>query len=164
MNILNARIRGLGHLSLVKGDYYSAEVQNNNNVLSKHVVKADLKYCSCLEWQHSGKPYQHALLDIIAQQLRNVGMKNFVDDYFSVDKFKKAYVMNMEELGDHSFRPKVEFVVHVGAPLAKSGVRRQRKNMIKGCLDGRSGKKASGIETGEIKEIGSWKVQLSKLS
>jgi hypothetical protein len=49
MNILNARSRGLGHLSLVKGDYYSVEVQDNNNVLSKHIVKADLKYCSCLE-------------------------------------------------------------------------------------------------------------------
>jgi hypothetical protein len=48
-NILNARIRGLGHLSLAKSDYYSAEVQDNNNVLAKYIVKAAEKWCSCLE-------------------------------------------------------------------------------------------------------------------
>jgi GTP cyclohydrolase I len=49
IHILRARTRGLGHLSLVKGDHYCAEVQDNNNVLNKHVVKADMQYCSCLE-------------------------------------------------------------------------------------------------------------------
>jgi hypothetical protein len=49
LNTMNARTRGLGHLSLVKGDHYCVEVQDNNNVLIKHVVKADKKYCSCLE-------------------------------------------------------------------------------------------------------------------
>jgi hypothetical protein len=37
--MLNARTRGLGHLSLTKGDHYWAEVQGNNNMLMKHVVK-----------------------------------------------------------------------------------------------------------------------------
>jgi hypothetical protein len=49
INILRARIRGFGHLSLAKGDHYYAEVQDNNNVLAKHIVKDDLTYCSCLE-------------------------------------------------------------------------------------------------------------------
>jgi hypothetical protein len=67
INILSARTRGLGHLSLAKGDHYVAEVKDNNNVLAKYVVKAHNIYCSCLEWQHTGKPCQHALVLIIAQ-------------------------------------------------------------------------------------------------
>jgi hypothetical protein len=83
INILRAQTRGIGHLSLVKGDYYVAEVQDNNNVLTKYVVKAHIKYCSCLEWQHTEKPCQHALVVIIAQPYRDVEMEYFVDDYFS---------------------------------------------------------------------------------
>jgi hypothetical protein len=67
LNILRARTRGLGHLSLIKGDHYCAEVQDNNNVVAKHIVMGDIKYCSSLEWQHTGKPCQHALVVIIAQ-------------------------------------------------------------------------------------------------
>jgi hypothetical protein len=100
ISILNARTRGLGYLLLTKGDHYFADVQDNNNVLTKHVVKAHLKTCSRLEWQHIGKPCQHALIMIIAQQFRDVGMENFVNDYFSVEKFKKAYSTMVEELGD----------------------------------------------------------------
>jgi hypothetical protein len=117
ISILNARTRGLGHLSLVKGDHYYAEVQDHNNVLTKHVVKAHLKTCTWLEWQHTGKPCQHTLVVIIAQQFRDVSVENFVDDYFSVDKFKKAYGRVVEEFGDRSLWPKVDLGFHVNAPL-----------------------------------------------
>jgi hypothetical protein len=60
-NLLNAKIRGLGQLSLAKGDHYCVEVQDNNNVLTKHIVKAEEIFCSCLEWQHTGKLCQHTL-------------------------------------------------------------------------------------------------------
>jgi hypothetical protein len=153
INILRAQTRGLGHLSLAKGDHYCAEVQDNNNVLAKHIVKADLNYCSCLEWQHTGKPCQHGLVVIIAQPFRDVGMENFVDDYFSVEKFKKAYTRRVEPLGDRSFWPQVELKDEVCAPLLKRLVGRQRKNRIKGCLEGGSGKKASGNETEKAKKL-----------
>jgi hypothetical protein len=58
INILKARTRSLGHLSLVKGNHYVVEVQDNNDVLAKYVVKALNRYCSYLEWQHTGKPCQ----------------------------------------------------------------------------------------------------------
>jgi hypothetical protein len=44
ISLLNARTRGIGHLSLTKGDHYWAEVQDNNNVLTKHVVKTEQHY------------------------------------------------------------------------------------------------------------------------
>jgi hypothetical protein len=66
-------------------------------------------------------------------------MENFVKDYFSVEKFKKAYGRLMEELGDRSLWPKVDIGFHVGAPLARRKVGRQRKNRIKECLEGGGG-------------------------
>jgi hypothetical protein len=92
MSTLKAQTRGLGHLTIVKSDNYMAEVRDNTNCMSKHVVKAELRQCPCEEWQHTRKPCQHGLALIIAQELRNVGMENFVDDYYSVDKFRKAYL------------------------------------------------------------------------
>jgi hypothetical protein len=80
-------------------------------------------------------------------------MENFVKDYFSVEKFKKAYGRLMEELGDRSLWPKVDIGFHVGAPLARRKVGRQRKNRIKECLEGGgSGKKTSANETEKAKK------------
>jgi hypothetical protein len=122
-------------------------------VLAKHIVKADQKYCSCLEWQHIGKPCQHGLVVIIVQPFRDVGMENFVGDYFSVDKFKKAYARRVEQLGDQSFWPEVEIAGDVGAPLIKRSVGRQKKNRIKECLEGGSGKKKDANESEKAKKL-----------
>jgi hypothetical protein len=40
LHILHARTRGLGHLAVRKADNYIAEVRNNNDVHSKHIVNA----------------------------------------------------------------------------------------------------------------------------
>jgi hypothetical protein len=84
-------------------------------VLAKHIVKVAKKWCSCLEWQHTGKPCQHGLVVIIAQPFRDVGMENFVDDYFSIEKFKKAYAREVEPIADQSFWPEVAIAAYVGA-------------------------------------------------
>jgi hypothetical protein len=153
INILNACTRGLGHLSPAKSDYYSAEVQDNNNVLANHIVKAAEKWCSCLEWQHTGKSYQHGLVVIIAQPSWDVGMENFVDDYFSVENFKKAYVREVQPITDRSFWPDVEITAYVGAPLLKRPDGRQRKNRLKGCLEDGSDKKTEKNESEKAKKL-----------
>jgi hypothetical protein len=130
----------LGHLTIVKSDNYLAEVRDSTNCLTKHVVKAESRQCSCEEWQHIGKPCQHGLAVIIAQDVRNVGMEYFVYDYYSVDKFRKTYMRRIPPIGDRSFWPKVDFSNEVFAPMAKRGVGRQRKNRMKSCLEGGSGK------------------------
>jgi hypothetical protein len=86
------------------------------------VVKAESRQCSCEEWQHTGKPCQHGLAVIIAQDVRNVGMENFIDDYYSIDKFRKACMRRIPPIGDRSFRPKVDFSKEVCAPMAKRAV------------------------------------------
>jgi hypothetical protein len=154
LNVLGARTRGIGHLSLTKGDHYCAEVQDSNNVFTKHIVKVDERYCSCEKWQHMGKPCQPDLLVIIAQPFRNVGMEHFVDEYFSVEKFKKAYARKIESIGDRGFWPKVDFAAHVGVPLGKRHVGHQRKNRIKGCLEGGgSGKKSTDKESEKTRKL-----------
>lgn len=77
----------------------------------------------------------------INNEFRDVGLEYFVDDYFSVESFKKAYGRILEPLGDKSMWPKVPIADEVGAPLGKRPVGRQRKNRIKSCLEGGSAKK-----------------------
>jgi hypothetical protein len=89
-----------------------------------------------------------------AQPFKDVGMEHFVDEYFSVEKFKKAYARKIESIGDQGFGPKVDFAAHVGAPLGKRPVSRQRKNRIKGCLaGGGSGKKSADKETEKVRKL-----------
>jgi hypothetical protein len=124
LHILHARTRGLGHLSVRKADNYIAEVRDNNDVHSKHIVNAQLRECSCKEWQHTGKPCTHALCLITAQEFRDVKMEDFVDDYYSVANFTTAYSRVVPPIGDKSFWPEVPFAKEVGAPIGKHTVGR----------------------------------------
>ena len=54
-------------------------------------------------------------------------MEDFVHDYYSVEKFKKAYARQIEQLPSKEKWPKVELAFEVGAPLSKRGVGRQQK-------------------------------------
>jgi hypothetical protein len=153
LRVLNARTRGLGHLSYVKGDNYYAEVCDNGDCHSRVVVRASYKECACEEWQHTDLPCQHALCLIIAQPFRDVKMEDFVHEYYSVQKFQNAYRRVVIAVGDKSFWPVVDFEVSVGAPLAKRPVGRQRKNRIKSCLEGGSGKKSSANENEKTRKL-----------
>lgn len=153
ISVLNARTRGLGHLSVTQGDYFDAEVRDHNDCITRHIVKAKDRYCSCQEWMHTGKPCQHGLVVIISQQYRNVKLEDFVDDSYSVEKFRKAYEGRVEQLRDKFFWPRVDFANEVSAPLGKRGVGRQWKNRIKGCLEGGSGRKHKGNETEKDRKV-----------
>ncbi|XP_040380857.1 uncharacterized protein LOC102714198 [Oryza brachyantha] len=83
-----------------------------------------------------GKPCQHALALITAQPLRDVKMEDFVHEYYSVERFKNAYKRLIQPLPDKSQWPKVDLSHDLGAPLGKRSAGRQRKNRIKGALEG----------------------------
>lgn len=136
---LNNRTRGLGHLKTHVSSDLSAEVRDTEKEHIRHVVKALTCECTCLEWQHTGKPCPHALVVLTA--LPNVKLEDFVDDYYSVEKFKAAYQGEIEPLTDKTQWPAVDlgFVLH--APLPKRGAGRHRKLRIKGALEGGSGNK-----------------------
>jgi hypothetical protein len=80
-------------------------------------------------------------------------MENFVDDYFSIDKFKKTYAKEVEPIADRSFWSQVSIAAYMGAPLLKRVVGRQRKNRMKDCLEGGSGKKTKKKESEKAKKL-----------
>lgn len=96
------KTRGLGHLSVVHGDHYAAQVVDISNTNNRHVVKAYFHECTCEEWQHTGKPCHHALALITAQPIRDVKMEDFVNEYYSVQRFKDCYKRLIEPLPDKS--------------------------------------------------------------
>ena len=80
-------------------------------------------------------------------------MEEFVDDYYSVEMYRKAYSRLVEPIENKLFWPKVDFAKEVGAPLGKRAVGRQRKNRIKSCLEGDSGKKKATTDNVKTKKI-----------
>jgi hypothetical protein len=80
-------------------------------------------------------------------------MENIMDDYFSVENFKKTYAREVEPIAHRSFWPEVEIAAYVGAPLLKRAVGRQMKNIMKGCLEGESGKKMEKNESENAKKL-----------
>lgn len=138
---LRANTRGLGHLKVIECSSWSAEVWDHSKNCERHRVKLHEKICTYEEWQHTGKPCQHALAFLTTQ--RDVDLELFVDPYFSVDKLWAAYGREIEPLTDKSQWPQVELPFSVGAPLAKRKVGRQRKLRFKSCLEGGSSKKKS---------------------
>nr|XP_034569455.1 uncharacterized protein LOC117833969 [Setaria viridis] len=138
---LRANTRGLGHLKVVESANWSAEVWDNSNNCERHIVKLNQKTCTCLEWQHTGKPCEHVLAFVTSQ--KRVDLEQFVHEYYSVDRFKAAYGREIEPMTGKSQWPQVQLPFVVSAPLAKRNVGRQRKLRIKGCLEGGHKKKGA---------------------
>ena len=123
---------------MVPSGNWSAEVCESG---IRHIVKLINKECTCLEWQHTGKPCKHALAFLTTQ--RNVDLEDYVHEYYSVEKFRAAYGRLIEPMTDKTQWPKVDMPFRVSAPLGKRSVGRQKKLRIKGCLEGGSGKSKS---------------------
>jgi hypothetical protein len=141
---LKANTRGLGHLKIEPSTNWSAEVwDHSGSKVMRHVVKLNQRTCTCCEWQHTGKPCQHVLAFVTRQQ--GVDLEQFVDDYYSVDRFRAAYSREIEPMTDKTQWPEVELPFGVGAPLPKGEVGRRRKLRMKGCLEG--GHKKKGVKT-----------------
>ena len=76
---LKANTRGLGHLKVVSAANWSAEIwDHSKNIAERHIVKLHQRTCTCLEWQHTGKPCQHVLTFVTSR--RGVDLEQFVHD------------------------------------------------------------------------------------
>jgi hypothetical protein len=143
---LHIRSRGLGHLKVVNAGNGHAEVFDNSPKQERHIVDLGAQECSCLEWQHTGKPCDHAI--VVITSFRSERIENYVHDFYSVQKFKEAYCRVIYPIRDRSQWPQVDMDSVVKGPLAKRGVGRQRKLRIKGCLEGGSRPKTTTKEGG----------------
>jgi ribosomal protein L44E len=152
---IHNQTRGLGHLKVEKSSPTKAEVRDILHDNIRHVVNIATHECTCLRWQHTGKPCWHALVFLIGK--RNVPLENYVHEYYSLEKFRAAYQGEVEPLTDKSQWPKVDlgFVMYPPRPKVSAG--RRRKNRIKSFLEGGGSKsKAKGKEKEkEVKRLGS---------
>lgn len=111
-------------------DFAEVTLVDPDNVTRRHTVDLHNYKCSCRKWQITGKPCTHALAWICT----NTG-KIAIHDYYSVDKFKKAYAGLVPPMTDRTQWPVVDLGYKLYPPRQKRGPGRPRVQRIRGFLE-----------------------------
>ena len=122
------RSRSLTHLSVEHSSLWGGEVRDTKSG-RRHVVDTELHECTCNEWQHTGKPCEHAILFLASQPKLN--MHPYLHEYYSVAKFKAAYATPIPPLTDQSQWPEVKVEFDMFPPLTKRKAGRPKKSRFK---------------------------------
>jgi hypothetical protein len=87
---LHAMSRNL-HYVIHRGPNDTVEIQGTTKELKtwRHTMDLETRTCSCQRWQITGLPCTHALC--LINSMRNRSVEDYVDNYYSVAMFKKAY-------------------------------------------------------------------------
>ncbi|WVZ74436.1 LOW QUALITY PROTEIN: hypothetical protein U9M48_022615 [Paspalum notatum var. saurae] len=119
-----------------KGHDNTAEIQGTTQSLKtwRHSVDLDNRTCTCNKWQITGLPCTHALSFI--NSLRNRSVEDYVDDYYSVAKFKKVYEGVVMPMTDRTQWPRVDMGFKLWPPLLKRSAGRPRTRRIMGVEEG----------------------------
>lgn len=120
-----------------------------SGALFRHSVNLENKTCSCRAWQVSGKPCRHALV-FIAKLSREVQMDDYVHDYFSVEKFKKAYSGMFNPMTSKHLWPHVDLEYKIKKPKLRRKPGRPRKTRIKASDEPGVRKRRRCPECGEL--------------
>jgi hypothetical protein len=138
------RSRNLTHLSVEKSSLWGAEVRDIKT-RRRHVVNTEENECTCLEWQHTRKPVEHAILFLASKPKLN--MHPYLHEYYLVAKFKAAYATPIQPLTHQSQWTKVEIEFSLCPPLTKRKAGRTRVSRFKAWFEkGGSSKKAKKYE------------------
>jgi hypothetical protein len=138
------RSRNLTHLVVDSSSLWGGEVRDTK-LSKRHVVNTSTENfedctCTCLEWQHTGKPCGHAIIFLASKPKLN--MHPYLHEYYSVARFKAAYATPIPALTDQSQWPEVDFEFSMCPPLAKRKPGRPRVSRYKAWFEkGRSSKK-----------------------
>ena len=134
------RSRNLAHLCVEKSSLWGAEVRDTKTG-RRHVVDTELHECTCLEWQHTGKPCEHAILFLASKPKLNT--HPYLHEYYSVAKFKAAYATPIPALTDQSQWPEVDIEFSLCPPLTRRKAGRPKQSRFKPWFEkGGSSKKA----------------------
>ena len=143
------RSRNLAHLRVEKSSLWGAEVRDTKTG-RRHVVDTQLHECTCLEWQHTGKPCEHAILFLASKHKLN--MHPYLHEYYSVAKFKAAYGTPIPALTDQSQWPEVDIQFSLCPPLMKRKAGRPKQSRFKAWFEkGGSSKKGKKDEKKDAK-------------
>ena len=141
------RSRSLSHLFVEKSSPWGAEVRDNKTG-RRHVVNTELHDCTCLEWQHTGKPCEHAILFLASQP--KINMHPYLHEYYSVARFKAAYATPIPALTDQSQWPEVEIEFSMCPPLTKRKAGRPKQSRFKAWFE-KGGSSKKGKKDGKPK-------------
>jgi hypothetical protein len=116
----------------------------------RHAVNLGEKTCSCRAWQVCGKPCSHALA-VIAKVSGEVNMEDFVHDYFSIKRFRKAYEGTFKPMTSQEQWLRVDLGYKLKKPKLRRKPGRPRVSRIKASdeLDKKKKRKCS-----ECNELG----------
>jgi hypothetical protein len=126
------RSRNLHNLCVEKSSLFAAEVRDTKTG-RRHVVNTDLHECSCNEWQHTGKPCEHAILFLASKPRLN--MHPYLHEYYSVQKFKAAYANPIPPLTDQSQWPEVDIEFTLSPPLMRRKAGRPQQSRFKAWFE-----------------------------
>ena len=129
---LNAKTREL-NLEVVESSEEVAEVTALGGSGFRFVVNLLDRTCSCRQWQVSGLPCKHGLAFITS--LINAHIQNYVDLYYSIDKFRAAYDQLIPAMVDKNQWPKSDHGFFMFPPLLKSTAGRHKTERYKGCSE-----------------------------
>ena len=100
-------------------------------------VDIQKRTCGCGQLQISRKPCTHAIA--LFGKVRQLNIENFVDDYYSVERFKAAYQFVITPMGDKTQWPNFDPGFKMIPPKLERPAGRPRKKRIK--ASGEAGKK-----------------------
>ena len=132
---LNAMSRNLQYL-IHRGPNNTAEIQGTTKELKnwRHTVDLDNRTCSCQRWQIIGLPCTHALC--LIHSMRNRSVEDYIDDYYSVHKFKKAYEHVIGPMNGRDQWPEVDMGFKLWPPRLKRTAGRPKTRRMKGAEEG----------------------------
>jgi hypothetical protein len=99
------------------------------------------KTCTCREWQLTGKPCLHAIAFITSL---NEDIENYVDHYYSIEKFKTTYAGRVPACVDKNQWPKSDHGFFLYSPLLRKVASRPRTLRIKGSHEPGAATKKKG--------------------
>ena len=105
----------------------------------RYVVNLEDKTCTSRTWQLFGKPCKHALAFI--NSIRNEKIQNYVDNYFSVQKFRSAYEGIIPAIHGKEMWPKSNHGFFMHPPLLISTSGRRKNIRFKAAIEGGRGNK-----------------------
>ncbi|WVZ83695.1 hypothetical protein U9M48_030816 [Paspalum notatum var. saurae] len=139
MKDLHEKSRNL-NFSITKCTPMIGEVGGVNKDLIpwRFTVDLERRECNCGAWQMTGLPCVHGIAFI---GTRRVDLEDFVDKYYSVEKFKAAYASYVCPLPDKTQWEPVNTGFKLLPPLLKRAAGRPRTRRIVGVEEGGSGTK-----------------------
>ncbi|CAH1443875.1 unnamed protein product [Lactuca virosa] len=119
------RSKNLGEYQVCRSSDNKAEVKYKGYHWD---VVLDEKKCSCRKWQVTGLPCVHAVAFIAFT--REPNWDKYVDTYFTVDKFKEAYALEISPMPGKDQWVNIETVEKIYPPIIKRPPGRPKKNRI----------------------------------